>query len=140
MKKYEFIEHTADLGIRVYGKTFEELFTNAAFALTGSLVKNRQKTGKTKKFVLEGQTSEDLMFNWLNELISLFFADKFLSKTFNLKIDNKSIPRKLEAEVRGIDFDPYSNKINMEIKAATYHNLKIEETKDGFKAEIIFDV
>lgn len=140
MKKFEFIEHTADIGVRVYGKTLEELFLNSACALLGLLAETPEKGDKKKKIQLETETLEDLLVNWLNELISLLFADKFLPRSFEIKITTEDNLKKLQAEFEGIDFDPYVNKINMEIKAATYHNLKIKQEKDRFKAEIIFDI
>jgi SHS2 domain-containing protein len=140
MKRFELIEHTADVGVRVYGKNLEELFINAALALFSLLIGNLKPGEKVKSISLEGQTLEDLVVGWLNELISLFFADKFLPFNFEVKIEAGNQPKKLEAKLVGIDFDPYSSKINMEIKAATYHNLKIEKNRKGYRVEIIFDV
>lgn len=139
MEKFEPIEHTADVGIRVYSATLEGLFRNAAEALV-SLFTDKLIPQTSKKTIrIEGKTLEDLLVNWLNELISVFFTYKFLASGYNITIQKKDIYL-LEAEVSGADFDPYKSKIKAEIKAATYHNLAITKTDGHFKVEIIFDV
>ena len=140
MKNYEFIEHTADVGIRVYGKDLKSLFKNVAVALFSLIVEFSHQPDKDQERIvrLEAETYEDLLINWLNELISVFFTYKFLPKSYNINI-SEGLPR-LEARLTGAIYDPYSKPINMEIKAATYHNLKIERDSQGFRAEIIFDV
>jgi SHS2 domain-containing protein len=78
---------------------------------------------------------------WLNELISMFFAYKFLPAKYNIKITHDEPQYKvLEGALMGEQFNPYENKISREIKAATYHNLKIEKIDKKWQAEIIFDV
>lgn len=140
MKNFEFIEHTADIGIRIFGDDREELFESAAGALFKLLVDYRPKKDSERKISLEAETFEDLLVNWLNELISSFFACKFLPADYSIVIEEKQNLKILHAVIEGQKFDPYENKINMEIKAATYHNLKIKEARDGFKTEIIFDI
>jgi len=77
---------------------------------------------------------------WLNELISLFFAYKFLPADYSVAIEQKPGLNILKVRMLGENFDPYDNKIKMEIKAATYHDLKVEKTDEGYVAEVIFDV
>ena len=59
--------------------------------------------------------------------------------SYNIRIKEKD-PYKLEALLKGSEYDPYINEVKTEVKAATYHNLKIEKTPGGYKAEVIFDV
>ena len=140
MKRYEFLEHTADVRVRIYGVTSEELFENAAFALFSLLTDYKPQRIKERTLTLDAEIQEDLLVHWLNELITLFFTYKFLPAQYSLKIEEKPSTKVLQAVVSGEDFDPYKNKINMEIKAATYHEVKIEKDKGGFKVDIIFDV
>jgi len=140
MKKFELIEHTADVGVRVYAKDLKELFKNSAQALISLLVNEKKENGKEKTVKLEAESWEDLLVSWLNELISLFFAEKFLFCSCDLEINENKSSKTLEAKIKGIDFDPYRNKINMEIKAATYHNLKIKKKESGLEVDIIFDI
>ena len=140
MKKFEFIEHTADVCVRVFGNSSEDLFVNSALALFSLLVDVAPQPKISKEIILEAESLEDLLVEWLNELISGFFADKFLPAEYELFLKEGVASKVLKAKVKGQDFDPYANKINMEIKAATYHNLKIKQCDTGCKTEIIFDV
>jgi len=141
MKKYELLEHTADVRVRVYGKTLELLFKHAAIALFGLLVNYKPKKTKTREISLEAETLEELFVNWLNELISIFYSYKFLPSYYNIIIVDAERRKTMHASVKGELFNPYDNKkVNREIKAATYHNLAIEHDKKGYRAEVIFDV
>ncbi|MDD5194220.1 MAG: archease [Candidatus Omnitrophica bacterium] len=138
--KYEFINHTADVAVRVYGKTLQELFVNAAEAFFSLVADIRPFKEKEHNVTLEGETIEDLLVNWLNELISLFFSDNFFPALCNVSISQSGKENKLSAILLGKNFTPTKENIKTEIKAATYHNLKIEKEAQGYKAEIIFDV
>ncbi len=142
MKRYEIITHTADIGIKVYAKTLEDLFKNSASLLIKLISKAKPKNNSLKKIKITAETWEDLLINWLNELVFLFFAYRFAPQEFQIKI-KESAPKKkiLEGKVKGEYFKTLKDlKIHTEIKAATYHNLKIEKDEKGYKAQIIFDV
>ncbi|MBI4472959.1 MAG: archease, partial [Acidobacteria bacterium] len=68
--RYEFFEHTADIGAHIYGATLPELFRNAAAALSaamGRLAKSEER--REKRVVLQAQSQEDLLHDWLAELL-----------------------------------------------------------------------
>ncbi|RKY32804.1 MAG: archease [Candidatus Omnitrophota bacterium] len=140
-KKYQILEHTADIGIKVKGKDLKELFKNAAVAMFDIIVEkkpeNTQNGLDSKKIFIrqEAQNSEELFINWLNELLSLSAAKEMIFEDFQI---NKLDEENLIAQVRGVDTNKY--KVNTEIKAATYHGLKIEKGSTGWQAEVIFDV
>jgi protein archease len=141
--KFEIIEHTADVGVRINADGLEELFTIAAqalFHLIDPKVTDKQAKKDSKEITLTGQTDDDLLVAWLNELISLLFAENFLAQDFEVMIEDLGDDPVLTAAVKGIEFSPYDNPIDMEIKAATYHNLQIARTDDKFSFDIIFDV
>ena len=140
MEKFEFIEHTADFGLRVTGKTSEELFKNYAAILFNILTDYQPKKIISKKITLQAQSLAELLVGWLNELLSIFFADSFLPKEYNLKISEDRDGKILQAEIEGEEFDFENNELKREIKAATYHDLKVEENDRGYVAEVIFDV
>ena len=138
-KNYELIEHTADIGIKIKGEDLKELFSNAASAMFDIMVE--EEAGKKKSPLQEeiiqqtAQDLEELFIGWLNELLSLSAVKRLIFLEFHIeKIDEYS----LQAKVRGYDINSY--RINTEIKAATYHALKIEEKPFGYSAEVIFDV
>ncbi len=145
VKNYELIEHTADIGIRVKGKDLKEIFKNAALAMFDIMAEKKPETRPTfggcpekpENIVLEqkAENPEELFVNWLNELLSLSATKELIFNEFKIK---KIDEHNLEVEVEG---EPIKNyRVNTEIKAATYHALKIEKSKSGWQAEVIFDV
>ena len=138
VKNYEILDHTADIRIRIKAKDLGGLFINAARAMFEIIADSPQPTAHSAKIIrikLESEDLEELFVTWLNELLSLSAAKELIFSQFNLgKIDKNG----LEAEVGGEDIGNY--KVNTEIKAATYHQLKIEEADKGWQAEVIFDV
>jgi len=137
MKKYEVLEHTADIGLKVYGKDLKTLFTNSAAGLF-SLITNLDEveTKENIKIRLEDANREELLVSWLNELIFQFSARSFIPKEFKIE---KISEKELTARVSGENIDLARHKILSEIKAATYHELEIKNTGDGFEAKVIFD-
>ena len=138
IKNYQLIEHTADIGIIVKGENLKELFSNAALAMFDIIAEEKNKTaGKKEKLEIKQKADnlEELLVSWLNELLSLAFSNELIFS--DLKID-KLNENSIVASVFGKKFKHY--KMNTEIKAATYHELKIERAADGWKAKVIFDV
>ncbi len=77
------------------------------------------------------------MVNWLSELLYIFNREKIYFEHFKiLSLNNNSI----EAEASGVNIDLYQSSLYREVKAVTFHNLKIEEDVNGFSCVIIFDV
>lgn len=138
MKTFEILEHTADLKVRVRGNDLDDLFKNAGLAIF-LISAERQiiKDKKKHKFSISqnAQTIEELFVNWLNELLSLSAVKEVIFE--DIKI-NKLNEKGLEATAAGSDIRNY--KVNTEIKAATYHELKIEKIDYRWQAEVIFDV
>ena len=137
-KNYEIIEHTADIGIRVKGRTLAELFINAASALFDIIAEKKTNTRSRPASIRIQQTAdsqEELLKNWLNELLFLSQTKELIFTDF--KIDELT-PAAIKA--RGIGSAAQDFRINVEVKAATFHQLKIEKADNAWQAEIIFDV
>jgi len=139
MKLYKLIDHTADLGIEVTGRTKRELFTKAALSLM-DIVVERKGTGtgvKEKALTVEGCDPADLLINFLREILYLFNGEALvIGKCEITKCGNKTVEAKLLLE-------PYNKKkhvMKTEIKAVTYHGLSVERIKKGWVARVIFDV
>lgn len=140
MKKYEFIDHTADIGVRVFGNTLEEIFINAVSALSALLVERASGEEKEKPVSLEAETSEDLLVAWLNELIFLFFTSSFLCQHCEVKLTDEDNLKRLKGVFKGIDIDLKRTTMKVEVKAATYHNLHIIQDERGYSVTVIFDI
>jgi SHS2 domain-containing protein len=138
MKNYELIEHTADIGIRVKAKTLKDLFKNAALAMFEIIAQKQEaKITKSQKIKIKqkADNQDELFINWLNELLSLSATKELIFSDFRIsKLNEKN----LEATAIGERMKNY--KVNTEIKAATYCELELKESKSGWEAEVIFDV
>jgi len=138
-KCYEVIEHTADIGIRVKAKNNQELFEKSALAMF-DIIAERRKTksrsiAKKISIVQKASSIDELFINWLNELLSLSAVKELIFTSFKInKLDEFSLNAVAFGEDRG------NFRSNVEIKAATYHELKVEKNESGWLAEVIFDV
>jgi SHS2 domain-containing protein len=136
--KYTLIDHTADFGIRVSGSDLKNLFENAAYAMF-DLITDAElpEDGKEFDISVSGYDLTDLMFNWLRELLYLFAGKEMVVK----KTDVVSISEnRLSARIVYNAYDPGRHEIKNEIKAVTYHQLKVVNKSNGWETIIIFDV
>jgi len=138
MKKYETFDHTADVGIRVFGRTLDEVFVNAAYALFDQWTDLRKVRKKiSREISVQGADREDLLIRWLGELLFLGESRGYLFKGFSIRrLDSTS----LQAVARGEIFDPSRHRFKTEIKAVTYHQVELKEQDGRWQARVIFDV
>ena len=138
MKPYEWIDHTADVGVRAFGKTLGELFRNAALGMF-EIIADLDTVGTTeiREIGLCAETVEELYILWHQELLFRSAVDGVVYKEFVFKEISQ---RGLLASIHGAKFDPDKQSLKKEIKAVTYHALKVERTKDGWVGEVIFDI
>ncbi|MFC1590489.1 archease [Candidatus Omnitrophota bacterium] len=138
MKRYEQIEHTADIGVKVYGKDLKGLFGNAAFAMFDILADLEGLKGSiTLSFDLKADSPEELLQSWLDELLYNFYTKWIIFSEF--KIERVSRDH-IKAKAMGRHIGDNKNRLKTEIKAITYHDMKIQKTKSGYETTIIFDI
>ncbi|MBW1782589.1 MAG: archease [Deltaproteobacteria bacterium] len=133
-----FLDHTADLGITVTGTSLEDLFKNAAQSMMQIMVK-QQRVGKTSPFRLSvsGEDLPDLMVCWLGEILYLFEGERKVV----ISVDIDSITKShIDAMLRITPFNPKEHEILTEIKAVTYHQIKVAREKGRWQARVIFDI
>ena len=138
MKPYKTFDHTADLGLAITGASEKVLFANAAFAVFDIITDlGRVEPYETRRVLAEGDSLEDLLINFLREILYLYNGERWLLKEIRItRIDDKA----LEAEARGEPFDGQKHEICKEIKAVTYHQAEVLKTPKGWAARVIFDV
>lgn len=138
MKRYELIDHTADIGIKVYGRDLKELFGNAAFAMFDIMADlEGLKSSVTVEISKEAPNREELLVSWLDELLYNFYTKGLIFSEFNIsELDDTHIVGK----VIGRHVGENRSRLKAEIKAATYHDLKVEKTGDNWQTQLIFDV
>lgn len=136
MKQYELIEHTADIGLKAYGKNISEAFKNAAIGMFDIITDNSSIDDVGQYDInLEAHDLEQLLVDWLSELLFLNSAKNLVFGNFNIEIDDNY----LSAHVLGEEFDISKHKKGVEIKAVTYHILEVHN-KNPFYIQVLFDI
>ena len=134
---FEFIDHTADVGIRVEAPTLEDLFETAGLAFTEVVTSAESlDCSVEQRFKLEEDNIETLLVSWLQELLYLLDTEELVFSRFQVRLHDCS----LEATAWGEVFDPDRHMIKTEIKAVTYHQLEVAESDQGWQAQVIFDI
>jgi SHS2 domain-containing protein len=132
---FEEIEHTADHAVKVYGKNLKELFISAAQGMTSLMLSDGSGvSGEVAKRVkLKAIDTESLLVEWLSELA--YWAEAEMVVFSKYKIHTISATD-IDASVMGTKV----TALEKHIKAVTYHNLNIVETRKGLETTIVFDV
>lgn len=129
---YQFFEHRADIGIRGIGKTIEKSFEEIAKALF-DLEVDIKKVKAIKKIIIkaEAQNYEELLVEYLNALLAESGIKEMIFSKFKVKItkDKKANKMKLIAEAQGEKLNIKKHRIKVEVKAATYSELKVYQHK-----------
>ncbi len=135
---FELFDHTADLGLRVIAPDLNTLFAEAGRALMTAIAGRLDQIESRESVTihLDVDCLEDLLYDWLAELLYLFDVRRLLACQFHVTVTGTS----LRAEVHGEPFDPQRHELDMEVKAITYHGLKVEQRADGWLAEVIVDL
>ena len=135
---YELFEHTADLGLRVIAPDLNILFAEAAVGLFSAVVEDpgSVRPASEVRIELAGTDREFLLFDWLRELLVRFDADHLLFGRFEAHVRDDG----LTGTAWGEPLDPARHVLSHEVKAITYHELKVEKTDDGWLAEVIVDI
>lgn len=138
MKAFDVLDVSGDVGIMAYGKNLEDAFRNAAIGMY-SLITDLDAIEEKRSIDIsvESHSMEGLLVSWLNDLIFHFDAYGFIGKRIDIQEmgDNK-----IKTMVTGEDFDAERHEGKLLIKAATYHQLKIEKKGDIWEIDVIFDV
>jgi SHS2 domain-containing protein len=135
---YRFIAHTADIGFEARSKTLEGLFTDAASALMSAIVDLRTVRSDIQyRATISGMDTEDLLVNWLRELLSRYFEFNELYTDFQVSFPDD---RSLHASFSGEPVDPARHHIRNEVKAITYSGVRIQKKTGLYRVRIIMDV
>jgi len=137
-KGFEFLEHTADVMFRAYGKTPEELFANAARAMFNAMYEGKVREQLVKEISVEGTDMENLLYNFLEELLFLFDTKSFFLTRAEVKIERSANKYKLKAKVYGDNSRYYA--IALDVKAVTYHDMVVKKTDEGWMCQVVLDV
>jgi SHS2 domain-containing protein len=137
-KKYRITKHQNELAVRISGISQADLFANSAFALFD--VMTDPTTVETKERIpleIEGTDRDDLMVNWMRELLYLYQGSGYLLKEFKISQVKDTV---VKAEVGGEKIDPDRHEIKQEIAAVAFHKSRMEKTGNQWIAQIIFEI
>jgi len=138
MKRFEVLDHTADIGLIVYGEDLKSLFENAGEAFFHLITDLRKVRLRTEKRIEIGKESlERLMVDWLTELLYLHEVENLLFKKFQVESVGEE---GLRAKVKGEAFQEGVHVIKTGVKAVTYHQIEVRKEKEGWRAQIICDL
>lgn len=139
MQPFRILPHsvTSDVAFEAFGKTPSELFENAA-AATFSVMCDVTKVepNEEKAITITGDSLEDLLFNFLNELIFLKDRDEMLFSKFEVSIVNNNVT----AKIFGEKIDPIRHDLGVDVKAVTKHNFSIKKLGSKYKATVVLDI
>ena len=135
---YETFDHTADLGLRIRAADLDTLFTEAAQAMYSVIVTDLTSVRPVvrREFSLPPDERELLLFDWLKELLYVWDSEHLLFGRFEVHIGDQG----LTGVAWGEPLDPARHQLEHEVKAITYHGLRIEQDGDAWLAEVIVDI
>jgi SHS2 domain-containing protein len=135
---FETFDHTADLGLRIRAADLNTLFAEAGRALFATLVEDLDTVAPVQRLdlTIAGSDREYLLFDWLKELLYRFEVEHLLLSRFAVTVGADG----LEGSAWGEPLDRQRHELAHEVKAITYHGLRVEQTPDGWLAEVIVDI
>jgi SHS2 domain-containing protein len=138
MRRFEVLDHTADIGLIIYGENLKALFENAGEAFFHLITDLRKVRRRVERRIHIGRESLDrLMVDWLSELLYLHDVENLLFKEFKVESVGKE---GLEAIVKGEPFREGVHVIKTGVKAVTYHRIEVRQEKGGWRAQVILDL
>ncbi len=138
MHPFRVLEHTADIGFEAFGSTRREVFANAARALVHLTVDLESvRTVEEVSVEVAGPDPPSLLVNWLSEVLYLMDSEGWLFREFDVqRLEDHS----LSALGRGEKFERGRHQAKVLVKAITYHQLALDETPQGWRAQVFVDI
>lgn len=139
MKPYEIFSHTADIGLKIYGKDLKELFVNAAEGMFSVMLESKKGKPGIQDVVIDkrAQSADALLVEWLDELLFAFSSRYVVPDKYIItEISEKSLRAKVICHI----LDKKRDRVLTEVKAVTYHELYVKKLSECFSAQVIIDV
>lgn len=137
-RAFEILDHTADIGVRAFGRTLPQVYENAARGMLALMVRPESvRPVAVDDVEVEGDDAVDLLVTWLHELLFRFDARK---QVFAEVMVETVTTRHLRAKLKGEALDLTRHELIREIKAVTYHGARVDQEGDGWVAEVLFDI
>lgn len=139
---HRVLNHPADMGLEINAPDLNRLFEEAASALTGVLVDLDSKTPTVfeEQVEVSGRDIEDLLFQWLSEILFLFDCEGRVYSRMEVEVLRGDSDQGADLKARLYGEELESHQVKTYVKAITLHQLKIEEIEGGFSATVYLDV
>jgi SHS2 domain-containing protein len=136
LKKYKFLEHTADAKFQSFGKNAEEMFSNSALALKETICGKMRVKKKVKKTIeVKGKDYESLLYNFLEEIIFLLDTENFLiSRVKRIEKVGFRISAILEGDIAS------NYEFTNNVKAVTYNEMFVRQIGKMWECQVVIDV
>jgi len=138
MPRFRILEHTADIGFEAFGSTLPEVFENAARAMA-HLIADPATVRPVEEVRIEVQGTDppDLLVNWLSEILYRHDAERCLFHDFRVE----SLGDHAASGIAwGEKINPARHRTNLMVKAITYHQLSLQQTASGWRAQVYVDI
>ena len=137
-KNYRLTTRQSELAVRVVGSSQADLFANSAFALF-DVMTDVEKIDIKERLPLEveGMDRDDLLVNWMRELLYLYQRSGYLLKEF---VVQEVKDTHIRGEVIGEKFDPDRHEIQREIRAVVSHQSRMEKTGNQWTAQVVLEL
>ncbi len=137
-KRYRTLNRSSELAVKVFGKTQAELLVNSAYALFDIMTDiGKVQVRESLALEAEGVDRDDLMVNWMRELLYLYQGSGYLLKEFQIREVKENYVR---GEVSGEKFDPDRHEIQREIRSVLYDQSRMVKTGDQWTAQVILEL
>ncbi len=142
MRRFEIIEHPADIGFVAFGADLRSLFENAAAAMCALACDPATIEERERRAVrASGADLESLLFDWLAETLAIQDGEKLFFRRVDVDaLSDSSAPLSVTGTAHGEKYDRARHHAGTYIKAVTYHQLRVERTAEGWKATVYLDV
>ncbi|MFO7889409.1 MAG: archease [bacterium] len=144
-KGSNIIDHTADIGIKVWAEQLTDLFTEAAQVMVSIIIdRETVKIKENSSITLEAESLEELFLQWLKEVLYVMEKDEMIFSEFHIENDNFSycddFKYFIQATLEGEKLNPKRHSICTEIKAVTRHNFFLKKEDNLWKTFVLFDI
>jgi SHS2 domain-containing protein len=141
-KRFEFLEHTADVYIAAYGKDLAEAFENAALAMFDVMTDVKNVSPKVRASIkVKAEDECALLYSWLEDLLIRFDTNGMFYSRFKISdLSENSNGCSLNAEIWGEMYDPKKHKQKVGVKAVTYHRMEITKDPEKVTLKFILDI
>ena len=124
---YRLLDHATDAIIEVTASDLNEAFTIAGISVVDITLNPKLIEEKEEKtLTVSGKDLRYLLYNWLEEVIYQLITEGFAIARFSLDI-SKDSTYTINATIYGEKIDLEKHHYKIEIKAPTFHEMKIEQ-------------